>query len=65
MEIKYDVKPTPSRGFYQSIEDLKPDAQYVIVPKGEAWHYNNELKVVGLLEFLEQELSVWNVPQST
>ncbi len=56
LEIKYDVKPTPSRGFYQSMEDLKPDAQYVIVPKGYAWHYNNDLKVVGLLEFLEQEL---------
>jgi len=56
LEIKYDVKPTPSRGFYQSIEDLKPDAQYIIVPKGDAWHYNDDLKVVGLLEFLEQEL---------
>jgi uncharacterized protein len=56
LEIKYDVKPTPSRGFYQSIEDLKPDAQYIIVPKGDAWHYNDYLKVVGLLEFLEQEL---------
>ena len=56
VEIKYDVKPTPSRGFYQSMEDLKPDAQYVIVPKGDAWHYNDDLKVVGLLEFLEQEL---------
>lgn len=58
VEIKYDVKPTPSRGFYQSIEDLKPDAQYIIVPKGDAWHYNNDVKVVGLLEFLEQELSL-------
>jgi len=56
VEIKYDVKPTPSRGFYQSMEDLKPDAQYVIVPKGDAWHYNDDLKVIGLLEFLEQEL---------
>ncbi|MFN0174334.1 MAG: ATP-binding protein [Saprospiraceae bacterium] len=58
VEIKYDVKPTPSRGFYQSMEDLKPDAQYIIVPKGDAWHYNDDLKVVGLLEFLEQELSL-------
>jgi hypothetical protein len=57
LEIKYDVKPTPSRGFYQSMEDLKPDAQYIIVPKGDAWHYNDDLKVIGLLEFLEQELS--------
>jgi uncharacterized protein len=56
LEIKYDVKPTPSKGFYQSIEDLKPDARYLIVPQGDAWHYNDDLKVVGLLEFLEQEL---------
>jgi hypothetical protein len=56
LEIKYDVNPTPSRGFYQSLEDLKPDAQFVVVPKGEAWFYNNDLKIIGLLEFLEQEL---------
>ncbi len=56
LEIKYDVKPTPSRGFYQSIEDLKPDAQFVIVPKGEAWLYSDDLKVTGLLDFLKNEL---------
>lgn len=56
LEIKYDVNPTPSRGFYQSLEDLKPDAQFVVVPKGEAWFYNNDLKIIGLLEFLGQEL---------
>lgn len=56
LEIKYDVKPTPSRGFNQSMEDLKPDAQYIIVPKGDAWQYNIDLKVVGLWEFLNHEL---------
>ncbi len=57
IEIKYDVRPTPSRGFYESMDDLKPDARYIIVPKGEAWMYSDDLKVTGLWEFLERELS--------
>lgn len=56
IEIKYDVKPTPSRGFYQSVEDLKPDAQFLVVPKGEAWRYNQDLTVIGLGEFLGEML---------
>ena len=53
IEIKYDVKPTPSRGFYESVSDLKPDAQYLIVPQGEIWPYSAEINIAGLRAFLD------------
>jgi hypothetical protein len=37
--------------------DLKPAFKYVIVPKGEPYWLAEELKVVSLSDFLQQELS--------
>jgi hypothetical protein len=56
LEIKYDVKPTPSRGLYQSLADILPDATFVIVPYGMPWEYSKDIKIVGLPAFLESEL---------
>lgn len=56
IEIKYSVDPKPSRGFYESIEDLKPDYQYIIIPEGDAWMRNERQKVSGLAHFLLHEL---------
>jgi len=56
IEIKYSVDPTPSRGFYESAEDLKPDYQYIIIPEGESWMRNERQKVSGLAHFLQNEL---------
>jgi len=56
IEIKYSVNPTPSRGFFESAVDLKPDFQYIIIPEGEAWMRNEAQKVCGLEWFLTQDL---------
>lgn len=56
LEIKYSTAPTISKGFYQSMDDLKPSHQYVIVPSGSPYFFNERLKVCSLQEFLENEL---------
>lgn len=58
IEIKYSLTPTLSRGFYQSMADLKPDYQYVIIPSGSPYFINEQLKVCSLLDFLTVELAV-------
>lgn len=56
IEIKYSSAPVVSKGFYQSVEDLKPDFKYVIVPQGETFYKPGELKVCALQDFLENEM---------
>ncbi|MDZ7878595.1 MAG: ATP-binding protein [Saprospiraceae bacterium] len=58
IEIKYSVTPVLLKGFYQSMLDLKPDYQYVIIPSGSTYFMNKQLKVCNLLDFLTVELSV-------
>jgi len=57
LEVKYADVPTLSKGFFQSVADLKPDASYVI-NAGEG-HYEREagLWVYGLRDFLK---NVWS-----
>lgn len=56
IEIKFSISPAISRGFYQSIEDLKPDFKYVITPAGELFKRDNGLLVCPLSAFLSEEL---------
>jgi uncharacterized protein len=56
VEIKYSTAPVITKGFYQSMDDLKPAHQYVIVPSGSSYFFNERLKVCSLEDFLEQEL---------
>lgn len=58
VEIKYSVSPVIAKGFYQSMDDLRPAHQYVIVPSGPPYFFNEKLKVCGLQDFLEHELAV-------
>lgn len=57
IEIKYSTAPTVPKGFYQSVTDLKPANQYVIVPAGESWKVNERLFVCSLETFLKEELA--------
>jgi uncharacterized protein len=58
IEIKYAVSPSLSKGFYQSLEDLKPHFQYVIVPTGTPYFLNEQLKICSLSDFLTHELAL-------
>ena len=58
IEVKYSLKPVLSKGFYQSMTDLTPQYQYVIVPSGGSYFLNEKLKVCSLSDFLNRELKV-------
>jgi hypothetical protein len=53
-----------SRGFYESIRDIQPDAGYIIIPQGEKYPKNEtpdriSVWVCSLSEFLESELLLY------
>ena len=52
IEIKLSNSPSISKGFYQSIEDLKPDQSFVIVPTVAAYTQKDGITVTGLPDFL-------------
>ena len=56
IEIKFTVSPVISKGFYQSVDDLKPDYKYIITPGGECFDHSNGLRICPLAIFLETEL---------
>lgn len=52
IEIKLSNSPSISKGFYQSIEDLKPDESFVIVPTVTAYRQKDGITITGLPDFL-------------
>ncbi|MFC0186587.1 DUF4143 domain-containing protein [Pseudarcicella hirudinis] len=56
VEIKLSNSPTVSRGFFESVKDLSPDKQFIIIPGGESYLKMEGLKVYNLYDFLENEL---------
>ncbi len=56
IEIKSSAAPQITRGFYESIEDLRPSAAFVITPGGEKYPTAKGVTVISLREFLETEL---------
>ncbi|MEI6411218.1 MAG: ATP-binding protein [Bacteroidota bacterium] len=58
IEIKAANTPVISKGFFQSVEDLKPDFKYVIVPGGGPGPIirSDGLKICSLEHFLASEL---------
>jgi len=56
LEIKYSVAPSISKGFFISLEDLKPAYRFVITPSGETYSCSEGIKICSLAHFLEKEL---------
>ena len=56
LEIKFSVAPVVSKGFYISLNDLKPDFAYIIIPQGESYTRSDGTRVCALRDFLEIEL---------
>ena len=52
IEIKFSNSPSISKGFYQSVEDIQPDMQYVIIPNGERIVRESRLVICDLKTFL-------------
>ncbi len=47
-EMKFSTAPTLTKGFYSAVEDIEPDASYVVVPEGEAYPVKGGVVVLGL-----------------
>lgn len=58
IEIKFSKSPTVSRGFYQTIEDIKSDYNFVIIPEGEGYPKDHNIWVCSMDCFLRDKLSM-------
>lgn len=47
-ECKASSDPKLSRGFYSALEELQPDATYIVVPNGEKVALKNEMSILPL-----------------
>ncbi len=56
IEIKYANSPNISRGFFSSVEDLKPEHRYVVVPDAESYRRSDGIAIVNIHDFLTLEL---------
>ncbi|MBV6442277.1 MAG: ATP-binding protein [Haliscomenobacteraceae bacterium CHB4] len=56
IEIKYANAPHISRGFYNSLDDLKPRLKYVITPDSETYRRSDGISIVNIHDFLTVEL---------
>jgi predicted AAA+ superfamily ATPase len=56
IEIKYSNAPSISKGFYTSIEDIKPVRSFVITPESETYQKKNGTTIMSLASFLKDEL---------
>ncbi|MCE7065501.1 ATP-binding protein [Dyadobacter sp. CY326] len=56
IEIKLSNAPTVSRGFISCTEDLQPLHKFIITPGSETYTTAHAVTVIGLTEFMEQEL---------
>jgi uncharacterized protein len=52
LEIKLSLSASISKGFFQSIEDLKPKQQFIIVAQGETFPRADGTLVCSLMDFL-------------
>jgi predicted AAA+ superfamily ATPase len=51
-----EIKPVLSKGFYQSIEDLKCTHNFIIVPDDTDYLFNKNIRIVGLKIFINKYL---------
>ncbi len=56
IELKYSSNSNPAKGFYSEAIDIQPTHQYIIIPEGECWSRNENIKVCGLHWFLNDEI---------
>jgi len=57
IELKTTNNPSVTRGFYESIKDLKCDTNFVITPFQEvSYKLNNNTLVCGLIDFITNDL---------
>lgn len=56
IEIKFTSAPTVSRGFVESIKDLKTEKNFIITPNSDAYTTSHNIQVCNLYDFLTKFL---------
>jgi len=57
LEIKTSNEPELTRGFHESIRDLRCDRAYIITPQQDSpYQLDKHIRVCGLVDFLQKEL---------
>jgi predicted AAA+ superfamily ATPase len=53
-ECKASMAPKLSQGFWNAVEDIKPECTYVIIPEGEQYYVKDKVTVISLSEFVKK-----------
>lgn len=53
IECKVGDNPRPNKGFWNAIEDIKPDKSYIVTPRSEKYPIAKNVWVLGLNELME------------
>jgi uncharacterized protein len=56
IEVKLNNAPSITKGYYQSIEDLKTKKNYVVVPDIETYKSANNIQICNLKDFMQNHL---------
>jgi predicted AAA+ superfamily ATPase len=56
VEIKLSNSPSISQGFYITLEDIKPECSFIIIPNGDSYPKENNIWVCNLNDFLRNKL---------
>ncbi len=56
IEIKLSTAPQISKGFHQSIEDLKSTKNYVIMPSGDSYATKDKITICNFSDFINNHL---------
>lgn len=56
IECKASDAPKVTKGFYRSLEVIKPNKTYIIAPTNDTYQLQENVTVIGLANFLKQEL---------
>jgi predicted AAA+ superfamily ATPase len=56
IEIKLSNAPKISKGFYQSISDLKTKTNFVLIPSGDSYPIADKIMAYNLTEFISKQL---------
>lgn len=56
IEVKLNNAPNISKGYYQSIEDLKTKKNYIVVPDIETYKTGNGILIANLKDFVQNHL---------
>lgn len=56
IEIKLTNAPTVSKGFYSSLDDIKPNHAFIVIPNGDSYPKDNNIWVCNLTELVTERL---------